>query len=325
MVEIDILPRSRALKTVSTDELDAGSSAHELLELVASANEMSVNRIRLSRIDHETKKHIPLIASKTLGENGVDATNTTEKCLLYAKDLGPQASWRLVYILEYLGPIIIFPLIYYFPQLYGYRDPALGAKTPTQRAALVLAVLHFIKREIETIFVHRFSNATMPAFNIIKNCAHYWGLSGLSISIFIFASQSTSAIAGRNALTKFLFYTNDWSTSSLTVIIALWAFAELSNLRTHIVLSNLRSNGSSKYAIPYGYGFNTVACPNYFFEVLAWVAFAILVGNWLSWLFMLVGAGQMYVWAVKKHMRLRSIFGDEYKKLKRAVFIPYIY
>lgn len=325
MVEVDVLPRSRALKAVSTDEFDASSPVQELLELVATANHMSVNRIRLSRIDHVTKKHIPLNVVKTLGENGVDATNTTDKCLLYAKDLGPQASWRLVYILEYLGPIIIFPLIYYSPQLYGYKDPSLSVKTPTQKAALVLAVFHFIKREFETIYVHRFSNATMPAFNIIKNCAHYWGLSGLSISIFIFASQSASAIASRNAFTRVLFHTNDWSSTSLAVIIALWAFAELSNLKTHIALSKLRSNGSSKYAIPYGYGFNVVACPNYFFEVLAWMAFAILVGNWLSWLFLLVGAGQMYVWAEKKNMRLKTIFGDEYKKLKRAVFIPYVY
>jgi hypothetical protein len=45
------------------------------------------------------------------------------------------------------------------------------------RLALALVVLHYLKREVETVFVHRFSNGTMPLFNIFKNSTHYWYVS----------------------------------------------------------------------------------------------------------------------------------------------------
>jgi very-long-chain enoyl-CoA reductase len=53
--------------------------------------------------------------------------------------------------------------------------------------AMVLAVLHFLKREYETIFVHRFSMPTMPLRNIFKNSSHYWILSGFNLAYWIYS------------------------------------------------------------------------------------------------------------------------------------------
>jgi len=60
----------------------------------------------------------------------------------------------------------------------------------------------------------------------------------------------------------------------------LFQFAEYSNFLTHLNLRSLRPEGSRNRAIPYGYGFNWVSLPNYFFELLGWVAFSIMTGSW---------------------------------------------
>ena len=50
--------------------------------------------------------------------------------VLCFKDLGVQLSWRLVYMIEYAGPLFIAPLLYYFPnQIYGIQS----LKTITQK------------------------------------------------------------------------------------------------------------------------------------------------------------------------------------------------
>ena len=49
-----------------------------------------------------------------------------------------------------------------------------------------MVMFHFLKRELETAFVHRFSMATMPFSNLPRNCAHYWLGSGLFVAYFTY-------------------------------------------------------------------------------------------------------------------------------------------
>lgn len=91
------------------------------------------------------------------------------------------------------------------------------------------------------------------------------------------------------------------------------------------MLRGLRRVGSTERGIPSGFGFGLVTCPNYLFEVLAWVGVWLVSElNWSVLIFIVVGAAQMMSWAAKKERRYRKEFGDKYKA-KRFKMIPGIF
>lgn len=312
MVKITVQSRSRLIKPAifefdSTKTLDFET----LLKEISSKAKTNQNRLRLTYTspDAKTPKHIAVVdlAAK------IDSIDNVDQ--FYVKDLGPQISWRTVFVLEYLGPLVINPLFYF---LFGGFEN----HTKTQTISMILVVLHFLKREYETIFVHKFSLATMPIFNLFKNSSHYWLLSGFNLGFFLY--YPVSAIPN-SYLPSFLFHTSNHSDFVNNLFIALWVFAELSNFITHLNLASLRKDPSSKQRrIPFGYGFNMVSVPNYYFEILGWVAFCLINNNPFSYLFLVVGAGQMLIWAIKKHKRYLKDFGDKYPR-NRKVIIPYVF
>ncbi|KAF9048866.1 3-oxo-5-alpha-steroid 4-dehydrogenase-domain-containing protein [Panaeolus papilionaceus] len=232
---------------------------------------------------------------------------------LQVKDLGAQISWRTVFLVEYAGPLLIHPLFYYFPKFwYGksFEHSAL------QKYVYAFVMLHFIKRELETLFVHRFSNGTMPWFNIVKNSAHYHILSGVFLAADIYRGKFSAA-------SPYIVNTIRDNEKFLYICAGVWAFAELSNLHTHLTLRALRPAGSRKRGIPFGYGFGMVSCPNYFFETVAWGVVCVMTGSAAAGLFTVVAAGQMAIWAIKKHKQYKKEFGKEYPRGRKAMF-PFI-
>jgi very-long-chain enoyl-CoA reductase len=175
---------------------------------------------------------------------------------------------------------------------------------------MIMVVLHFVKREFETLFVHRFSLATMPFRNIFKNSAHYWILSGFNMAYWIYSPTAPTA-GPTNSLLLYLG-------------IAHYVVGELGNLYTHLVLRNLRRPGSTERGIPQGLGFNLVTCPNYMFEIMAWVGVLMVSCSLSTLLFLVVSAAQIFAWGKKKERRYRKEFGDKYKR-KRFVVLPGVY
>jgi very-long-chain enoyl-CoA reductase len=280
--------------------VSSSDSVGELFEKIAATSKFSPHRLRITKGSDGSA-----ITNST--DIAVSQTGLRNRSTIDVKDLGPQISWRTVFIVEYLGPLLFHPFFYFLrPYIYGTTAPP----SELQTLSLILVSLHFLKREYETIFVHRFSLATMPARNIFKNSAHYWILSGVNLAFWIYSPNAPTAKPSNPQITY--------------LGIALFVIGELGNLSTHYTLRNLRRPGSKDRGIPRGIGFNLVTCPNYMFEVMAWVGIWLVNWSLSTFVFVVIAAGQMAVWARKKENRYRKEFGDKYKR-KRFVILPGLY
>ncbi|CAN6626659.1 very-long-chain enoyl-CoA reductase [Trichomonascus vanleenenianus] len=303
-------------------DIDAGEDVDTLVALIAEDTGKSIHRLRLTVSDSEAKpadkkkKDIVLSPAQKIEYYGLKDGD-----VVLVKDLGPQISWRTVFFIEYLGPLLIHPVFYFLQkQIYGVRFE----RSRDQQLVFVFVMLHFLKREYETLFVHKFSMATMPLFNLFKNSGHYWVLSGFFLAYFNYAPVTYFA-RYQSWIMQFLFSRQcvRLSEGVLYGISFLWLFAELSNFWVHLNLASMRSGDSTERKIPYGYGFNWVSVPNYFFESLSWTAVALISQNWSSWFFLVVATAQMYVWAVKKHQRYLKEFPDYPKD--RKIYVPFFH
>lgn len=255
---------------------------------------------RVGLFDPSNKKTLKDRRAVMADEPAVAATGQ-----VLVKDLGPQIAWRTVFLIEYLGPILIHAVVVAArPQLYRGAD---GPMSTAQRLSFAMIMAHFVKRELETLFVHKFSASTMPLANLFRNSIFYWALSGLLCAVSIYRPGSPAARANAPVLDL--------------VGVALYLFGEVGNALVHLHLSSLRSAGGTERQIPSGYGFSLVTCPNYMFEILSWAGVIIVSRDWTVALFIAIGAAQMYAWARGKEAAYRREFGDKYKK-KQFVILP---
>ncbi|KZO96552.1 hypothetical protein CALVIDRAFT_536923 [Calocera viscosa TUFC12733] len=138
-------------------------------------------------------KKQPLEDEQTLASLGLDAGG---EGVVRVKDLGPQIGWKTVYVIEYLGPLLIHPLFYHGKDLI-YRFALPYDHSLLQRTTYALVMLHFLKRELETLYLHRFSRSTMPFNFVFRNSAHYWLLSGALVALVVYSPSY-----GQQALEK---------------------------------------------------------------------------------------------------------------------------
>ncbi|KAF7512004.1 hypothetical protein GJ744_002717 [Endocarpon pusillum] len=296
-------PRGKPIRNLP-EQLSVTSDAPtaDLYNKIAQSSRLSIHRLRITRGSDGS-----VVANST--DVSINSTGLRDQSTVYVKDLGPQIAWRTVFVVEYLGPLLIHPLVYLL-RPYLYRTTHNHASY-LQELSCILICAHFLKRELETLFVHRFSASTMPARNIFKNSFHYWVLAGLNIAAWIYAPNSPTA----KEPTTLLLYGG----------LLAYTIGELGNLYAHLVLRGLRSSGGRERGIPRGLGFNIVTCPNYMFEVISWIGMYLVSGLSSSvLLFAIVSTAQMMSWAKKKEKNYRKEFGDKYKR-KRFTMLPGIW
>jgi len=251
-------------------------------------------------IGNDDKTKVPLKDNDKKLSSLVEEGVLKKKDTIYLKDLGPQIAWKTVFHVEYLGPILVHALFFFGrPLFYSNLKPY----SLTQKAAFWLVIIHYLKRQYETHFVHRFSLETMPVLNIFKNSFHYWILSGLNIAYFLYSPD----------------YTNTKPDIVVYLSILLFLFAEYGNFKCHCILRDLRPPGSKVRGNPRGDLFEYVACANYTYELLAWLVFAFFTQTLTAYLFFVVSFAQISIWAKKKAKSLPR------EPKGRKILVPFVW
>ncbi|KFO19536.1 Trans-2,3-enoyl-CoA reductase [Fukomys damarensis] len=232
---------------------------------------------------------------------------------LYFRDLGAQISWVTVFLTEYAGPLFIYLLFYFrVPFIYGHKYDFTSSRHSVVHLACICHSFHYVKRLLETLFVHRFSHGTMPLRNIFKNCTYYWG----------FAAWMAYYINHP------LYTPPTYGAQQVKLALAIFVICQLGNFSIHMALRDLRPAGSKTRKIPYPtknpftWLFLLVSCPNYTYEVGSWIGFAIMTQCLPVALFSLVGFTQMTIWAKGKHRSYLKEFRD-YPPLRMPI-VPFL-
>jgi very-long-chain enoyl-CoA reductase len=302
-MEIDIVDAKSGKSLARLTELSASSKIEDVKKAFQRAKPLYVER-QSFRLDARGKM---LKDSETLQSLGL-----TKSGKLFYRDLGPQVGWTTVFLTEYAGPLVIYLCFYVRPALIYGAKAATAKHEFASQVACVCWTVHYAKRLLETLFVHRFSHSTMPIRNIFKNCAYYWGFTAF-VAYFNNHPLYTAPLYGM---------------TQVYIGLTTFCLCELGNLSIHVALRNLRPAGSKERRIPRAtwnpltWLFNLVSCPNYTYEFGSWIGFTILSQSLPGGLFALVGLAQMTQWALGKHKAYRTDFKD-YPRQRKAI-IPFI-
>lgn len=129
-------------------------------------------------------------------------------------------------------------------------------------------VAHFGKRVVEVLFVHRYSKPMGPGTALL--------IGGL---------YSYFAVSAHFQQNIFLSPLEGDTMPLLPLLFGGFIFllGQAMNLYHHLLLRNLRKTGDTGYAVPQGGLFGYVTCPHYFFEILAWIGYAIMARHLSIW------------------------------------------
>ncbi|GAB4485241.1 MAG: hypothetical protein Fur0016_10070 [Anaerolineales bacterium] len=193
--------------------------------------------------------------------------------------------------------------LYFLPILaaLAFSLPYLATSTLVQAIVLAALLGHFAKRCLEVLFLHKYSGPIDP-------------FTTLAIGSFY------SLVAG------FISFLNQWPLAAADnwfwLGLFLFVFGETANFHHHKILAALRRD-TLGYVIPRGGWFEYVACPHYFFEIVAWVGI-LLLSRHLFALVALVGmAGYLLARSRKTLAWYREKFPNFPKN--RKALIPFLF
>lgn len=167
-MSLQISIKDRSDKEIASFSIEASSKVGLLKKQLSQTLKKNPLRIHLT---HQ---------STALDDNdrSLSTYNLEKSTILIYKDLGPQILWKTVFFIEYLGPMIIYGALYLCSKFTGKL-----VNTNLQGLITIMGCSHFLKRVLETAFVHVFSRDSMPKKRLLINCLHYWLLFGINVGI----------------------------------------------------------------------------------------------------------------------------------------------
>jgi very-long-chain enoyl-CoA reductase len=179
--------------------------------------------------------------------------------------------------------------------------PYLPTATTIQWIVFGAVILHFSKRTLEVLFVHKYSGKMQP----------------LTLFIIIFAyALMGGLISWLNAETipsmDTLFYAG----------VVLILMGESGNFHHHKLLSALREKEAG-YHLPRGGWFEYATCPHYFFELLAWLGIVLVSRHLFTVLVFIAMLGYLTARSIKTRQWYIERF-PKYPK-DRKFIIPFIF
>jgi len=201
------------------------------------------------------------------------------------------------------GMVIIYILGLSISSYWLLAEAPLTARQTITAATLFI---HYLKRELEVICVHKYSGSIdLVASSFISM---FYGLAALGILIFT-PDVSPSACWGG-------------------IGCGLFFCGQIGNGYHHWILRNLRKTKSlgseKKYVIPTGGLFDLVTCPHYFFELVAWFGLALINGSVFAFLNFASMCNYLSGRAASTTSWYKGKFGDKFPR-RRKHLVPFIF
>lgn len=303
MVRVNIASHGGA--SFMTAEIDETTTVKKLKEMIYKNKGVSPSRQQLIIEANHEATLLDEDSAKLMSTYSI--TNDSFKILF--KDKGPQISPQIVNIFEYSGALLIYLLFLPLsiqPNLSINKGRSWELMACQQIAAF-LWVSHYLKRLIESLCVHNHGSHTVPTFSLLKECVYYWGF---------------AALIGWSVNRPLAEEPSRWR---VMVGFPMFCMAMFCNMICHVQLKYLRPKGTNKVGLPRGFLFEYVDCPNYFCEIMMWVAFNVVTGFTVAGVtFCVFGAVYMTMAAKARHAQYKKIYRNKYPRFRKIIF-PFIY
>mmetsp|Transcript_15360 Transcript_15360/g.33112 ORF Transcript_15360/g.33112 Transcript_15360/m.33112 type:complete len:282 (-) Transcript_15360:33-878(-) len=239
-----------------------------------------------------------------------------EKPMPYSKFAAesPSAANSAAMIPSRTGMLIIYVPATIVAFIFQYLLPQFAsiAFTPTIAGWMVLA--HFLKRDAEVLFLHKYSGETDS--NAAKIISVSYALT--SFVICLLSNPKVSVVGSSDIQLGLLFF----------------VMGSLGNFYHHYLLSLLRPDSSSdkisapgkkKYSAPTGGLFEYVAAPHYFFELIVWLGIALVSQQLTSYLNFVSMCCYLSARSYNQNQWNQNKFGEKEWPSSRKNLIPFLY